>query len=126
MNQVPASEILIGTGFKGALAGQVMALSTLANSYCAKGDYEAAVPLIEETREIIRGLDDTRRAVLGMENHRLLACCWAFVRGFSRFLAVFGSKSRRLVTFQGHPGLEKHVNRSLWGGDSPYASCVWC
>lgn len=37
-----------------------MALSTLANSYCAKGDYEAAVPLIEETREIIQSLDDSR------------------------------------------------------------------
>ncbi|CAJ1333685.1 unnamed protein product [Effrenium voratum] len=40
--------------------GQVMALSTLANSYCAKGDYEQAVPLIEETREIIKSLDDAR------------------------------------------------------------------
>lgn len=29
-----------------------------------RGDYEAAVPLIEETREIIQSLDDTRQVLL--------------------------------------------------------------
>eukprot|EP00439_Symbiodinium_sp_Y106_P031006 s3779_g3.t1 len=37
-----------------------MSLSTLANSHCAKGDYESAVPLIEQSREIIQSLDDSR------------------------------------------------------------------
>lgn len=39
------------------------------------GDYEAAVPLIEETREIIQSLDDSRRGTVCVRNRASAGFC---------------------------------------------------